>query len=91
MVTSHKDDASVSWQMLLIIAGVAGAVAGGAIWLGAVSKQVQVNTEWIIGTNVFLNDVRQHNADTLAREKSFEDRINKIETRFENERRDKKY
>lgn len=89
MMVIHKDDGSVSWPMLAIISSVALAFSMGAIWLGAVSKQVQVNTDWIKDTTNFLNEVRQHNADTLAREKSFEERLNKMDLRLENERRDR--
>ena len=84
----HRDDGTVSWVVLGIICSVAVVFAGGAIWLGAVAKQVEVNTNWVRDTNAFLNEVRQHNSDTLAREKSFEERLNKLELRLENERRD---
>ena len=76
--------------MLAIIGTVAVVIASGAICLGSVSNQVQVNTHWINRAESFLNEVRQHNSDTLAREHSFEQRIDKIEQRLENERRDRK-
>ena len=54
-------------------------VAGGAIWLGAVSKQVEINTGRLSKVENFLDDVRQHDANTSAQEAAFDRRLTHLE------------
>ena len=74
---------SVSWQLLSIIAAVAIAFAGVALWLGSNSKQIEINTTELREIKAFLNEVRQHNANTIAEQKDQDRRLNKHEQRIE--------
>jgi hypothetical protein len=79
MMTVRQPDGSVSWQMLAILSSVAVVFAGGAIWLGSVAKQTDINAADIAKIYNFINTIVQHDADTIATHRSFEQRIDRLE------------
>ena len=90
MMVIRRDDGSVSWQMLSIIGVVVMAFSGGAIWIGSIAKQTEINTAQLIKHAIFIDEIRRHDADTTATGRAVDRRLDSIENRFENERRDKK-
>ena len=66
MVTGPSDN-PITWQFLVLLAGLIGAFVTGAIWMGANSNQISVNTKRIDRLESFMDDVRAHDANTTAR------------------------
>ena len=79
MMAKAGDGSSVSWQLLSIVGGVAISAALGAIWLGAVSKQVDINTGRLGRVEFLIDEIRQHDATTNATHGSIEQRLKKLE------------
>ena len=88
MVIRHSDG-SVSWQMLSIISAVAIVFAGGAIWIGSIAKQTEINTNQLTKHAIFIDEIRRHDADTTATGRAIERRLDDHERRFEAEHRER--
>jgi hypothetical protein len=65
--------------MLAILSSVAVCFSAGAIWLGAVAKQTDISAADIVKIYNFSNQIVQHDADTIATHRSFEQRIDRLE------------
>ena len=74
--------ASVSWPLLSIISAVAVAFALVALWLGSNTKQIEINTGDLHEIKIFLNEVRQHDANTVAEQRSQDRRIDYLEKKL---------
>lgn len=71
----------VSWSTLALVIGMAAGVSAGAIWLGAVAKQVDVNTDRLSKIETLMDEIRRHDADTTARETINEKRLDRLESK----------
>ena len=78
MMTLRSSE-GMSWGMMAIIFSMATVFAGGSIWLGAVSKQVDVNTSRLTRGELLLDDIRQHDANTTAELKNIWQRLDRLE------------
>ena len=74
---------AVSWPLLSIIAVVAIAFAGVALWLGSNTKQIEINTGDLREIKIFLNEVRQHDANTTAEQRAQDRRIESVEKKID--------
>ena len=81
MTQQNSVNAAVNWQMLIIVSGVAVTATLGAIWLGAVAKQVDINTGRLTRVEVLIDEIRQHDANTTATHGAFEQRIRRLESK----------
>jgi hypothetical protein len=72
-------DNGVSWQVLTIIVVSSVTMSVGAIWLGNVTGQVDVNTKRLERIETLLDEIRRHDADTTARETINERRLDRLE------------
>jgi hypothetical protein len=75
MTTSTKD----TWQFWLMMASLIGGFVTGAIWLGSNSNQIAVNTKRMERMEVFMDEVREHDANTTARMTPIERRLDQLE------------
>jgi hypothetical protein len=73
-------DSKVTWQVLVIVGTLAATTTVGAIWLGAVSKQVEVNSGRLDKIETYIDQIRRHDADTTAREAVTEKRLDRLES-----------
>ena len=73
---------SVGWQYISAIGTIVVAFGTVAIWLGSVSKQVEINTRRVDNLETFSNDVRQHDANTVAEQRAQDRRIDAIEKKL---------
>lgn len=74
---SEKDQ--ITWQFLVLLAGLVGGFVTGSIWLGANSNQISVNTVRLNRLEGFMDEVRQHDANTTARLMPIEHRLDQLE------------
>jgi hypothetical protein len=78
MVSETKDN-PITWQFLVLLAGLIGAFVTGAIWLGANSNQIEVNSKRIERLEIFMDEVRSHDSNTTARLPPIEHRLEQLE------------
>ena len=69
-------DKPITWQFMVLLAGLIAGFVTGSIWLGSDSNQIAVNTRRVDRLEALMDEVRQHDANTTAR-------INPIEHRFD--------
>lgn len=69
----------VTWRYLILLWGAAVAVSTGAIWLGAISNQVTINTKRLDKLELFADEVRQHDANTTAEQRAQDQRVDRLE------------
>ena len=81
MTQQNSVNAAVNWQMLIIVSGVAVTATLGAIWLGAVAKQVDINTSRLSRVEILIDEIRQHDANTNATHNAFEQRLRRLESK----------
>lgn len=70
---------AITWQFLLLLAGLIGSFVAGAIWLGSNSNQIEVNTGRLTRIEQMMDEVRQHDANTTARLPPIEHRLDQLE------------
>ena len=79
MVAGSKDN-PITWQFLVLLAGLIGMFITGAIRLGGNSNQIEVDAKRVDRIEGFIDDIRRHDADTTARLPELERRVNQLET-----------
>lgn len=70
-----KLDEYIPWREVVFII----AMAGGMIWLGSQSRQIDVNTGRLNSIEAFNNIVRDHDANTTAELSAIKDRVRQLE------------
>jgi hypothetical protein len=78
MVSATKDN-PITWQFLILLAGLIGAFVTGAIWMGANSNQIEVNSRRVERLETFMDEVRIHDSNTTARLTPIEHRLEQLE------------
>lgn len=73
------ENGKLSWQFLAAIGAICVAVSAGAIWLGALSNQIVINTNRLTKIEAFDDEVRAHDANTTARIDPIEKRLDRLE------------
>lgn len=71
---------ALAWRYAALAIGLIVSVAGGAIWLGSLTNQISVNTRRLDRIEGFMDEVRQHDANTTARLAPIERRLEQLET-----------
>jgi hypothetical protein len=74
-----KTDNPITWQFLVLLTGLIGAFVSGSIWMGSNSNQISVNTRRADRLEAFMDEVRQHDANTTARLAPIEHRLDQLE------------
>lgn len=78
MVSGTKEN-ELTWQFLVLLAGLIGMFITGAIWLGSNSNQISVDAKRVDHMEVLMDEIRQHDADTSARLPEVERRLQQLE------------
>ena len=82
MTTIDNGNGKVSWGTLSIFGTMAAAIVVGAIWLGSLSNQVSVNSTRLNKLEIFADDVRQHDANTIAEQRGQDRRLDALESKI---------
>ncbi len=83
MVATDSNGNPITWQFVAVVAGLLGIAIGGGLWLGVLSNQIGVNTGRLTKIETFMDEVRSHDADTLAREKVIEQTLQRMEMKMD--------